>query len=199
MSKFNIFCNLSSNYLQKFNFAIPVPTRKLRFHSSIILGARFIPVLRVPFNPIIKRTFYPSVTRLNAQAPNCVSTPKRAVAYFGLPDTAAATGAILFWETGTGVTIIHGQFSGGFQDEIVDYVRIRIYRENKVLFDLKPLDGSLRNIFRIRENGSTDSFLFVVPKRLISEEPWIVGSYVVIDSLRSNRFIAKDLIVAMND
>ncbi|CAG8448014.1 356_t:CDS:1 [Acaulospora morrowiae] len=190
MSKFNIFCNLSSNYLQKFNFAIPVPTRKLRIHSSIILGARFIPVLRVPFNPVVKRTFYSSVTRSN-----CVCTPKRAVAYFGPPNTA---GAILFWETGTGVTIIHGQFSGGFRNEREDYVNIKIYRENKMLFDLNPLDGSLRKIFRLRENGSTDSFVFVVPKSLISEEPKIVGSYVVINSL-VNGLIAKDLIVAMND
>ncbi|CAG8535538.1 2028_t:CDS:2 [Acaulospora morrowiae] len=114
------------------------------------------------------------------------------IAYFNTPDTA--TGLILFWETSSGITIIHGQFSRGFKDSEED-ISIKIYRDNEVIFDIKPRGESLDNLFKIRPNGSTDSFVFVVPKRLIREEPKIIGAYLVIE--RKDDLIAKDPIILL--
>ncbi|CAG8448041.1 358_t:CDS:1 [Acaulospora morrowiae] len=131
--------------------------------------------------PYPTHTFYPTDSQI------------RALAYFNPPDTA--TGLILFWETSSGITIIHGQFSRGFKKDSEEDISIKIYRNNEVIFDLKPQGESLANLFKIRPNGSTDSFVLVVPKRLIREEPKIIGAYVVIE--RKDDLIAKDPIILL--
>ncbi|CAG8744392.1 16810_t:CDS:1, partial [Racocetra fulgida] len=104
---------------------------------------------------------------------------KRAYVKFNDPPDVT-NGTMVFWETPSNKTIIVGQFSSGFSEGDEKKYTFKVYNETSELIDLKPKDETFDKLFKIRSDGATDAFLFVLDTPLVTGNHSVVGNYLVI-------------------
>ncbi|CAG8718058.1 13498_t:CDS:2, partial [Cetraspora pellucida] len=111
--------------------------------------------------------------------PPKIPISKRAYVKFNDPPDVT-NGIMVFWETPSNKTIIVGQFSSGFTEGDEKEYTFKVYNETSELVDLKPENDTFDKLFKIRSNGSTDSFLFALDTPLVTGNNSVVGNYLVI-------------------
>ncbi|CAG8446496.1 3612_t:CDS:2 [Acaulospora colombiana] len=104
---------------------------------------------------------------------------KRAWVIFSTPPDLTK-GVVVFWETSKNVTIVAGQFSSGFVEGEENEYTFKVYKDTEEIVDLKPSEESFDRLLKIRDDGSTDLFLFTIEDKLISGKDGIVDLTLVL-------------------